>query len=270
MTDMITSANNQVIKKVASLKQKKYRDEYNLFVVEGIRLVEEAAGSTWRPAMCFYTEKAAAAPRVQATLEILAAKGCRIFPVADNVYAKITDTEQPQGILCVMEKKRYTFDDLQSSDRELIVVLDNVQDPGNVGTVVRTADAAGCCGVILTKGCADLFSGKTVRATMGSLFHLPVITGVAEQEVAAFLERQGIRLLATALDSSSLYHDVDLRSPVAIVFGNEGAGVSKVILEKADERLYIPLYGRAESLNVAVAAAVILYEARRQRRVAYL
>ncbi|SDF23703.1 TrmH family RNA methyltransferase [Sporolituus thermophilus] len=270
MTDVITSPNNQIIKKVASLKQKKYRDEYNLFAVEGIRLVEEAAGSAWRPAICFYTEKAAAAKRVQSTLEILAAKGCRIVEVSDNVYTKITDTDQPQGILCVMEKKQYTFSDLQASDRALIVILDNVQDPGNIGTVVRTADAAGCCGVILTKGCADLFSGKTVRATMGSLFHLPVITGVTEQEVAAFLEQRNIRLLATALDASSLYHDVDLRGPVAIVFGNEGAGVSKAILEKADERVYIPLYGRAESLNVAVAAAVILYEARRQRRMAYL
>ena len=147
----------------------------------------------------------------------------------------------------------------------LIVVLDGIQDPGNAGTIIRTADAAGCTGVVILKGATDIYAGKTVRATMGSLFHLPVWEGVAAGELITALRSANIGILATALQNADIYYQVDLKKPVAVILGNEGQGVGRELIDKADGCLTIPLVGAAESLNVAVAAGVILYEAVRQR-----
>lgn len=145
------------------------------------------------------------------------------------------------------------------------VVLDGVQDPGNAGTIIRTADAAGASGVILTKGSVDIYDEKTVRATMGSLFHLPVVSGVSAEELTAWAKERGLQLYAAALDVAARPHfSCDFTKPTAIVFGNEGNGVSTELLAQA-ETVYIPMYGTAESLNVGTSAAIVLYEAVRQR-----
>lgn len=266
MAEVITSSQNTLIKMAASLKQKKYRDEAGLFIVEGIRLAEELARSDWQAEVCIYTEEAAHSGRVQAILDILSNKKCRMIIVPPAVYHKITDTEQPQGIMVLAHKRILKFADLLKNwQQPLFVILDKIQDPGNVGTVIRTADASGCTAVVLTRGCADLFSGKTVRATMGSLFHLPVLEGYDNAELITTFKNNDIAILATALESSNIYFKTDFNRPAAIVFGNEGSGVSAEMLRMADSRLYIPILGGAESLNVAVAAGVILYEAVRQR-----
>jgi TrmH family RNA methyltransferase len=178
----------------------------------------------------------------------------------------MTDTDQPQGLMVLVEKRRYQFDDvILNKKNPLIVVLDGLQDPGNVGTIIRTADAAGCSGVLMTKGCADLFSGKTVRAGMGSIFNLPIIEGLECNQLVSLLSEHHISLMATALTNSEVYFSTDFTKPVAVVFGNEGNGVQKELLQKAKVKLYIPILGKAESLNVAASASVILYEAVRQR-----
>ncbi len=152
------------------------------------------------------------------------------------------------------------------AEQPLFVVLDGVQDPGNAGTIIRTADAVGATAVILTKGSVDVFGDKVVRATMGSLFHLPIVADVSAAEVAAFAEAADCQLLATALDALAKPHfAVDFRRGSLIAFGNEGNGVSEALL-RAAAKVYIPMYGRAESLNVGVSSAVVLYEAVRQRR----
>lgn len=266
MTEVVTSPHNQLVKTAVALRQKKYRDELGLFAVEGVRLAEELAGAGWSTEYCLFTPSAAANPRAAKVLATLAAAGCRQVEVTEAVFAKVTDTEEPQGLLVVAGKRPTALAELLTQPAPLLAVLDDIRDPGNAGTVVRTAAAAGCSGVVLLKGCADLYAGKTVRATMGALFSLPVAEGVDRPELVDALAKAGVPLVATALEGATPYFAGDLSGPAAIVFGNEGRGVGDELLAAAARRLYIPLYGRVESLNVAAAAAVILYEAARQRR----
>lgn len=265
MTETITSLQNTTVKLAASLKQRKHREAAGMFIAEGVRLVEEAIASNWQIEACLFTEQALSAKRVQAMLRTLTEKGVRTIQVSEPVYAKISDTEQPQGIMALIRTNSCTLQTALGTERPLLVILDGLQDPGNLGAVIRTADAAGATAVILLKGCTDIYAGKAVRATMGSMFHLPVVERVDHEALISLLEEKGIALLATSLDAARSYFTIDFKQPAAIVFGNEGQGVSRVLLDKAKERIYIPILGRAESLNVAASAAVILYEAVRQR-----
>ncbi|MGI6093019.1 MAG: RNA methyltransferase [Veillonellaceae bacterium] len=266
MSEFISSPHNPIVKLVASLRLKKRRDETGLFIAEGIRLVEEALGSCWKAHMLIYTSDIKETQRFQDLLTKLDPRDCRIIEVPTNIFERISETEQPQGVMLLIDKRSSNkLEQLIDHERPLIAILDAVQDPGNVGTLIRTADAVGCTAVILTRGCADLFSGKTVRASMGSIFHLPVYPDMSPVEIVEFMERHKIKLLATSLESSDNYCSADFTDRVAIIFGNEGNGVSKDLLEHSYKRLHIPIIGKAESLNVSAAAAVILYEAVRQR-----
>ncbi|MBP2662865.1 MAG: aviRb [Firmicutes bacterium] len=267
MSEYISSVANKLIKEIASLKQRKYRDRQGLFLAEGVRLVEECANAGWPVKMCIYTEDAARRERAQAVIERLSAADCRMVVVSEDIYNKISDTEQPQGIMVILKKRQFSIEQmLLSTDKlPLLVVLDGIQDPGNVGTIIRTADAAGSAGVIALKGSADIYAGKTVRATMGSLFHLPVMEGLSAVELLQNLKQANIKLLATCLQQSDVYYQANFNCPAAIILGNEGQGISPELINAADACLNIPLIGHAESLNVSVAAGVILYEAVRQR-----
>jgi len=267
VTEIITSPQNKLIKLAGSLKQKKYRDELGLFIVEGVRLVEEAAQSNWLIETCIYTEVALQQERVQEIIADLKSKNCRMIQVPAIIYDKITDTKEPQGIMAIVQKYACQLGDvLISGKKPFFVVLDELQDPGNVGTIIRTAAAAGSTGVILTKGCTDVFANKVVRASMGSIFHVPIFEGLMIREVLSYLAQHEIDILATSLESSNVYFKADFNKAIAVVFGNEGNGVSRQLLEHAQDRLYIPLLGRVESLNVAASVAVILYEVVRQRQ----
>ena len=267
MIEIITSQHNKFIKLAASLKQKKYRDELGLFIVEGVRLVEEAAQSDWLVETCIYTTTALEQGRVQAIVAGLGSKNCRMIEVPAFIYDKITDTKQPQGIMAIVQKHTCQLSDvLENEKKPFLVVLDELQDPGNVGTIIRTATAAGCTAILLTKGCTDVFANKVVRASMGSIFAVPIFEGMTHSEVVSCCTQYGIDILATSLESSNIYFKVDFNKPIPLVFGNEGNGVSRQLLEQSQDRLYIPLLGNVESLNVAACAAVILYEAVRQRQ----
>ncbi len=266
MTEIIASPRNQLVKTVASLRQKKYRDELGLFPVEGVRLAEEIVAAGWPVEICIFTAAAEADPRAARLLGALRGKRCRLVQVTDQLYAKMSDTQEPQGVMLVALQRPVSFADILSrSAKPLIAVLDGIQDPGNAGTIIRTADAAGCSGVVMLKGSVDLYAGKTVRATMGSLFHLPVVASMTRDELIRALSAAGIPLIATDLAGATVYSAARLSGPAAIVFGNEGVGVGAELLARAAQRIIVPIYGKAESLNVATAAAVILYEAARQR-----
>lgn len=263
--ERIESASNAKIKWAASLHQRKNRERCGEFVAEGVRLAEMAAASDWPLRFCIVTESALAGERVRKIIDALEAKGCPIFVVPPNVYKKASATETPQGVLLVMESVRSSLAELPAKGNPLFVVLDRIRDPGNVGTIIRTADAAGCSGVIAIDGTADLFSDKVVRSSMGSLFHLPLVTEADAEEVIAFARERDISFLAAALDPSATPHfSADYRKASAVAFGNEGEGVSSLFLASA-EHIYIPMLGRAESLNVATSSAIVLYEALRQR-----
>ena len=265
MIEVVTSKNNKTIKMITALKQKKYRDEYQLFIAEGVRLVEEAIQSDWDIHVCVYSAAATSNQRIRHILQVLHDRKCQVIEVTEKVYQLLSDTEQPQGIMAVLKQKTYRWEQLPKVG-QIIIIMDQVQDPGNVGTIIRTADAAGCSAVIMTDGCADVYAAKTVRAAMGSLFHLPVIYGWDRQKIIDVLCKNHILLIATTLSESSVdYFKADFTKPCAIVFGNEGNGVGGAFLENSAASIHIPMLGKAESLNVAVSSAIILYEAVRQR-----
>ncbi len=263
--ERIESASNAKIKLAASLHQRKEREHRGEFVAEGVRLAETAALSGWPLSFCIVTESALANDRVQGILGMLREKECPVYVVPPNVYKKASATESPQGVLLVMKTVQSSLSNFSVGKNSMVVVLDRIQDPGNAGTIIRTADAAGCSGVIAMEGTVDLFSDKAVRSSMGSLFHLPVVTHVKGEEWTTFAKEQGISCYAALLDKASApYFAKDYRRASAVVFGNEGNGVSGDILDGA-EPIYIPMSGKAESLNVATSAAIVLYEAFRQR-----
>ncbi len=267
MRERIDSPANKKIKLAASLHSRKHREKEGLFIAEGIRLGEMAAAAGWDIVFGLYTAELSGQPRGQELLAKLKAQGCLLCETTAAVYRKASATDTPQGILLVMRQQKSRLQELPAGKQPLYVVLDGVQDPGNAGTIIRTADAVGADGVILLKGSVDVFSDKTVRSTMGSLFHLPVCTEVTAGELTEFMASRSLTLYATALDASAKPHFAqDFTQGAAIVFGNEGNGVSAEILQQA-VKTYIPMYGRAESLNVGVSAAVVLYEAIRQRQV---
>jgi RNA methyltransferase, TrmH family len=266
----IDSAANKKIRLASSLHLKKYRDQENLFVAEGIRLVEMAAkGKDWIPAFGFYTAAAAEQSRAQAVLESIEELRCPMYEISEALYKKVANTVGPQGLLLVLHKRQRMLSELLSPGNvPFIVVADGIQDPGNAGTIIRTADAAGCSGVIFMENSVDVFSDKVVRSTMGSLFHLPIVTGISKQALLSFCGQEHIRLFASTLASKAKYYFcMDYTLPTAFIFGNEGNGISAELLSAAEEKVYIPMFGAAESLNVAMAASVVIYEALRQRMI---
>jgi TrmH family RNA methyltransferase len=264
MTETVTSLQNSAVKLATALQQKKRREESGLFVVEGVRLCEELLASGWEIKFGFFTESAKRQERAAQLIQAASGR-CLMTQVSEAVLAKMAETEQPQGVLFVARQAVVPLEQLLSIENQLFVVVDGVQDPGNLGTLLRTADAAGANAVIVVAGSADPFSGKALRASMGSSFHLPLAVGISHADLLAAFGEAKIRVFATALEDATCYVAEDFRGSLAIVFGNEGKGVSAEVLAHAERKLFIPIYGQAESLNVGAAAAVILYEAARQR-----
>ena len=262
----IDSPANKKIKLAIALKQRKQREKNGLFVAEGLRLCEMAAESDWQISYGLLTRQLTCQERGRALAERLAEQGCSLYEVPETLFAKAAGTETPQGIMLVMAQKNPSLSAGAERDKPLYVVMDGVQDPGNAGTIIRTADAVGADGVILLKGTVDVYSDKAVRSTMGSIFYVPVYSGVTLDELTEFVQESGLQLLATALDEMAKPHfQQDFTQGTAVVLGNEGNGVSQELLAAA-QKTYIPMYGQAESLNVGMSAAIVLYEALRQRK----
>ena len=257
----LTGLQNPVVKAAAELKQKKYRTQNGLYLAEGLRTAEEAVAYKAVETL-FYV--ATDDDRTMRLLEDAAMQNIKLVCVNENVMKKIADTETPQGIIAVCKMRQPKLESLLASG-EMLLVLDRVGDPGNIGTMLRTADAAGIGGLVLLKGCADIYAPKTVRSSMGSLFHIPVLSGVSEQEFVSAAKKAGYDLLVTCLDGADNLYKADLSGRIAFVMGNEAGGVSETLLEKADKRVYIPMAGRAESLNVAMAAGIVMFEALRRK-----
>lgn len=257
MTDYIQTTRNKNYKYIRSLQQKKTRMREKRFTVEGEKSVSDAVKSgksiyLIAVSESFYNNASFNYP-----------DGTRIVVIKDELFTGLCDTVTPQGILAVINID--TSDKFITDKSKIYVYCDNISDPGNLGTIIRTADAAGAGGVMLSPGCADLYSPKTVRSSMGSFFNIDIWTDVSKNKIES-LKRDGFRLYAGALrNDSTIYTEIDYTSPSIIIVGNEANGVSEEILG-ISEHIIIPIEGKAESLNAAVAAAVIIYEAVRQRR----
>lgn len=259
---------NPRIKYVRRLGIRRFRDREKRFVAEGIRFVEEALDSAWPVEVLVYCSKVLENQRGKDLLKKAASRNIGLIEIEEALFNELAGTDTPQGILAVVNQRRVSLEDLQITDRPaLLVMVDGVQDPGNLGTIVRSADAAGAGGVILLKGTADIYNPKACRATMGSIFHIPVLQGLSADEALHYLTRCGIKTVAGDPRGEKILYEIDLTVPCALVVGNEGEGVGAGLLERVDERVRIPMPGRAESLNAAVSSAILLYEALRQRSI---
>lgn len=254
----ITSRENKLYKRIKALKDKKQREAEGLFVVEGLRGVRDAARSGLRPRL------AALAEGVEPPEEL---RDCETVCFAKKLFSELSDTSTPQGVIALFPIPVYNFSDLEITENSMVMVCENVQDPGNLGTIVRTAHCAGAAGVILTKGCCDLFNPKTVRSTVASIAAVPVIRGRETAEIIEKLRDMGFKIAVGALtDEAVELFGADLSGRVAIVAGNEGNGVTEKTLVRADIAVKIPIAPGAESLNVGIASAIMMYEKIRQDR----
>lgn len=244
MNILITSIKNEKVKAWKKLHKRKGRNNAQAFLIEGLHLVEEA----WK--------------NEEKILELIVEESIDVpgwtedYPsvaVSKQVFQEISQTSTPQGIAAVIamsEKKQATGKN--------ILLIDSVQDPGNLGTIIRTADAAGIDAIVLGDGTVDLYNDKVIRSTQGSLFQIPIYEANLTDEISK-LKDMGFEIWATALDGAKRYHDLPIPEKVALILGNEGAGVNEEFIQAADERVTIPIYGKAESLNVAIAAGILMY-----------
>ena len=252
MIQQIVSLQNPVVKATAELKNKKNRQERQAFFLEGKRAMEEALTSGWEIISLFSTKEE------ELDEDVLAQTGASGYLVTEAVMGKMASTEHPQSCGAVMRQKQGSLSTIENKDG-LVLVLDGVMDPGNLGTIIRTADGAGALSVVLLDNSVDLFNPKVVRATMGSLFHLPIITGFKTEDLIDFCAKEQRPLWATSLKGAVDYHAITWPKRLALLMGNEARGVSPTLLEQAAQKIYIPMAGRAESLNVAVAAGILLF-----------
>lgn len=263
----ITSLQNPKIKSVKALRHAKYRERQNRFLVEGIRLVKEAIDCNAPIKMLFFCPDTLRSQTGLGLVDIAEKRGIECISVPSRVFDSISEKDNPQGIIAVVERLNLTFDSIEYNNRMLLVVAHELRDPGNLGTIIRIADSAGASGVIITGISVDMFDPKAVRATMGSIFSLPVVRVKEIGKLKGWLSQNNIKMIATSLSAKCYYFDLEYNEPVAIILGNEAEGLNAEILENADEVVKIPMLGRADSLNVASAAAIIIYEVVRQRMI---
>ncbi len=249
---------------IRDLHLRRGRERRGLALAEGVRLLEEAlaAGVVVRGAAV--SPVLEGTPRGQALKAALERAGVRLETVSDRDLAALADTETPQGIIAIVEPRRWSWSDLAVSGARPALVLAGVQDPGNVGTILRTALGLGAAGVVALRGTAELYNPKVVRGSMGALFRLPAIAAT-EEELLAWAGERGVELWVADMDGAPLPKASPPAAPLALVLGNEGAGVPEALAARAVRRVAIPLAPDVESLNVATAAAILLYEVTRDR-----
>jgi len=266
---MITSTNNDRVKQVVAYVQKsKARKDGDVFVIEGMKMLREAPVLQVREVYVTgrFLDKA-----TEEDKEILWRYGAE--EVSDDVMKKMADTQTPQGVLAVVSQYHYTEEEVlegynkdDEGAKPLILILENIQDPGNLGTMLRSGEGAGVTGVILSKGSADIYNPKVIRSTMGSIFRMPFIYVENLAEMIKKLSANGINTYAAHLKGTKNYDEFDYTKPTAFLVGNEGNGLTKETADAATEYILIPMKGEVESMNAATSAAILTFEASRQRR----
>ena len=258
---IITSKDNELIKHVRKLKDKKYRDEYNEYVVEGIKIVEEAVKENVKIKQIIICNDTTKTYEIPTHIMLEIAKYECIY-VTDKIFNLITQVTNPQGIMAIIEKnsKENEIDYTQ----DIILALDDVQDPGNLGTILRTADSIGLNQIVVSKGTADAFNSKVVRSTMGAIFRIKIVETENLIQSIKEMKKHHFKLMVTSLQTENSIYDINFNKKI-IVIGNEANGVSKEIQDMADEKAKIPMFGRTESLNASVAAGIVMYEYVRQK-----
>ena len=258
---IISSKDNEQIKYIRKLKDKKFRDETNEYIVEGIKLVEEAIEEKVTIKMIVVCEDCETNGEIEQSLLYEIAKYECIY-VTDKIFKMLTDVVNPQGILAVVEKGDNA--DKIDYSQDIILALDGIQDPGNLGTILRTADSAALNQIILSTDCADPYNPKVVRSTMGAIFRINIITTPNLAKTLQEMKKHKFEIVATSLETNESIYNMEYRKKV-IVIGNESKGVSQEILQLADKKVKIPMLGKTESLNASVAASIMIYEYVREK-----
>lgn len=254
------------LKQISKLKTEKERDSKGRFLIEGLRLCLEALSSDWEVELVLFSSEFVESAAGEKLVEEFSRRGIDLFRIKKKEIEKLADTETPQGIMAVVKNKKFTLNKDFLKKASLLLSLDNIRDPGNLGTMVRTADATGADGVLLSNGCVELNNPKVVRSTMGSIFHLPVIEGLELEQVLPEIKSSGFKIFVSEVHEGKDYTEVNYPEKTCLIIGNEASGISKQILNLADERVRIPILGKAESLNASVAAGILLYEIVRNKK----
>ena len=263
---MITSTSNAKVKYLVNLKKKrKERDKENVFLVEGIRMFREVPVDKLKEV---YVSESFYKKEKSLVDEIAGRSKVRMEILSDHVFSHVSDTMTPQGILCVVEQMNYTLENvLENGEVPQLMVLDNLQDPGNLGTIVRTAEGAGVTGIVMSKETVDIYNPKVIRSTMGSIYRMPFYYAEDLLEAIGEMKKRNISTYAAHLDGKHSYDEEDYKKACAFFIGNEGNGLRDEVADAADIYIRIPMCGQVESLNAAIAASVLMFEAARQRRV---
>ena len=257
----ISSKDNEFIKHIRKLKDKKYRDLNSEYIVEGIKLVEEAIQENAKIRQVIICEECEKTNTISKELMYEIAKEECIY-VTEKIFKYISEVSTPQGILAVIEKNNNEKEIDYSQD--IIVALDNVQDPGNLGTILRTVDSVGLTQILVSKGTADVYNPKVIRSTMGAIFRVKIIECEDFKESLKQIKKHKFKIVVSSLQTNNSIYDIDYRKKL-IIIGNEANGVEEEVQEMADEKIKIPMLGKTESLNASVATGIILYEYVRQK-----
>ncbi|WP_058484861.1 TrmH family RNA methyltransferase [Defluviitalea phaphyphila] len=257
---MIESIKNKKLKWLIMLqKSKKHRNKEKVFIVEGIKIIKEIP-EKWEIISIFVSTSF-----MQENYNVINNISSNVFEVSDKVFNSLSDTKTPQGILAVCKQKTFCIDEILKEDKGFYIILENIQDPGNLGTIIRTGDALGAKGIFLTKGTVDLYNPKVIRSTMGSIFHLPILIDVDIDELLTKLNEKNIFTLSAHLKGEKYPYEYDLNRALALIIGNEANGIKDSTAKKTDALVKIPMLGKAESLNAAMASGILMYEIVRQR-----
>lgn len=248
----ISSLENEHIKSWAKLKKKKVREEQKLFLAEGRKFLDYPENAKY---LLFRED-------VSYDSEVLARFSCPVFRLSKKCFDKISSQENSQGVILIYSMDKASLEDC----REQVLVLDDIQDPGNLGTILRLADAAGFSDILLTENCADVYNEKVVRSSMGSIFHIRSYS-LTKNEILSFLKEENYAVTVTSLQEDSIpYTEMEVQEKNAFIFGNEGHGVCEEFLQAASQKIIIPISGKAESLNVAMALGIIIFYLRDLKR----
>ena len=249
----IESKDNNLFKNIKKLKERRFRDKEGLFILEGFRLIEEAIKAKMEIENIIISKDYE--QKFQEFLLNNMDLSKKTYFLANNLFMQVASTENPQGIIAVVKKKN----NQKTLKGDFYLICDKVQDPGNLGTIIRTAHAAGVNGIILTKGTVDVYNDKTIRSTMGSIFYIPIFYDDENYSIIRELKEDGFSLVATSLAESKNFFEENLKGKTILAVGNEGNGISNELFELADKKVKIPMPGGAESLNVSIATSIILF-----------
>jgi len=260
----ITSKDNDVIKHLRSLSEPKHRKKEQVFLIEGVKMVEEALRDK-AGVKLVVASPALVQHHGKGVLKLAEVSSIDILWISEKLMDSVSESKTPQPVMAVVRMQEHTEDELFSHSSKLIVIAHQLQDPGNLGTIIRTAEAVAAAGIALTPNTVDPYSAKSIRASMGSILRLPV---VRIREIGVFVtlcKQKGFQTVATAVTGEKTHFDIDLTKPTVVILGQEGAGLPQEIIADVDLRIRIPMAETIDSLNVATSSAVVLYEALRQR-----